>query len=378
LHKLAYLARLATLITLAVACTSCQFAAAAPAATVTSTAAPTATLTPTATATPTAPPTPQPTATPTCAPPPSAAQLTPMSFEYQDWNNCGAIAAEMALSYYGIQVNQYQAAAALRPHKDDKHVATDELLAYFQSFGLQGHVFIAGDSARLEALVGAGIPVIISTLLKPGDDIGHYRVVRGYDHAGQTFTLNDSYYGANVHLTWAELEAVWAPFNHRYLPVYHPEATDEVSRIAGADSDPSAMFTRAAGAARQLTAQAPGDVYAWLNLGDDLLGLGDAEGAIAAYDRAHAIGLPARLYWYRFGPFQAWLAAGQYDRVLAESERVLRGLPASEEMHLFRAQACEGLGQREQAIAEYELALKDHTGYAPAVAALQRLGETGP
>ena len=376
---------------LALALTSCQVIAAPPTPTAIPTATPTATATPSPTATATATATPtatatatrSPTATPTpsATPLPQARLLSPMVHEYQGWNNCGAVSTEMVLSYYGIRRSQYEVAAVLRPYKDDKHVGYQEMLAYFRDLGLQADLRVNGDVERLEALIAAGVPVIIQTWLEPqGEhkDIGHYRVVRGYDRRAGTVILNDSYFGPAVSLTQAQLEAVWAGFNHRYIPVYRPEQAEEVCRILGADCDPQAMYQRAAEAERQRTEKAPDDLYAWYNLGDDLLALGQVAAANEAYARAIAIGLPARMCWYRFGAIEAQLAAGQYQQVLMMTDAVLARLPSMEEMHLFRGQAYEGLGQESKAIEEYQLACKYHTGYAPAVAALERLGAPIP
>ena len=342
-----------------------------PTATATATATTTPTATPTATASPTATPKPSPT------PLPQAWSLSPMSFEWQDWNNCGVVSLEMVLSYYGVKRGQYEIAASLKPHKDDKHVSPEELLAYAAQYGLKGGVYVNGDPERLQALVGAGIPVLIQTWLNDRPT-GHYRVVRGYDRQAGTLLFNDSYYGPQVKMTLAAVEKVWAPFNHCYIPIYRPEKEATVRRILGPDWDAATMYRRAASAARQWTQDKPADPYAWFSLGDDLLGLGDAQGALEAYAKAEAIGLPEHMYWYRFGPFEALLASQQYDKLLAKSGAVLATLSAIEELHMLRGQAYEALGQNDKAIEEYQLAFTYHTNYTPAVQALQRLGGAIP
>lgn len=379
---------LAFALVMAASCQVVELVAPPPTPTPTATATPTATVTPsaTATATPTATPTatltpsitPTSTATPTVTPMPQSVLLSPMSHEYQDWNNCGAVSAAMVLSYYGIRRSQYDVAAILRPHKDDKHVGVDELIAYLRAEGLEARVLVNGNAEQLRSLIAAGIPVMISTWLEPGKDIGHYRVVRGYDRRAGTLVLNDSYYGPQITMSTSDLEKVWAPFNHRYIPVYRPAQAAEVCRILGQDCDVQAMNRRAAEAAREWTRSAPRDPYAWLNLGDDLLALGDPTAALEAYAKATAIGLPPRLYWYRFGPFEALVAAKQYDELLKASEPILAQLPAIEELHLLRGQAYEGLGQNDKAIEAYRLALQYHANYAPALAALQRLAAVAP
>jgi tetratricopeptide (TPR) repeat protein len=111
-----------------------------------------------------------------------------------------------------------------------------------------------------------------------------------------------------------------------------------------------------------------------INLGDDLLNLDDIQGAIQAYEKAIAIGLPPHMFWYRFGPFDAYMAAKQYDKVLSLSDGAMTEFQGVEELHEYRAEAYEALGQGDKAIEEYQLVLQYHTGYPQAVQALQRLG----
>ena len=345
---------------------------------VTTAPSPTASASPTPTATATLTPTATATSTPTPTPLPEFRLLSPMAHEYQGWNNCAAVSVEMVLSYYGIQRGQYEIAAVLRPYRDDKHVGTDEMLEYLRAAGLEGRVLVNGSAERLQAFIASDIPVIIRTILQPGDDIGHYVVIRGYDHAAQTLIANDSYYGPERAVSEEALEAIWAPFNHSYIPVYRPAQAEEVCRILGEDCSEEGMYRRAEQAARAWTEHAPGDAYAWYCLGDDLLALGQPEAALDAYAKAEAIGLPPRTYWYRFGPFEARLAAKRYQELLATSQAVLATLPCIEELNVLRGRAYEALGERDKAVEEYRLAFRYHTNYRPAVEALQRLGAELP
>lgn len=365
---------------LAGATAGCRGAASPAPRTATAVPAATAVPSPSATATSTLTPTPTATATPTLTPTPlpEAHLLSPMSHEFQGWNNCGAVAAQMVMSYYGLERGQYEVAAVLRPHRDDRHVGTGEMLAYLREAGLEGRVAVNGSVERLRAFIAAGIPVMIRTILEPGSDIGHYVVIRGYDGAAQVLVANDSYFGPELKISEEALEALWAPFNHAYIPVYRPAQAAEVCRILGEDCSEPAMYRRAEQAARAWTERAPANPYAWYCLGDDLLALGQPEAALEAYGKAEALGLPPRTYWYRFGPFEARLAAKRYQELLDTSQAVLETLPGIEELRVLRGQAYEALGERDKAVEEYRLAFVYHTGFAPAVAALQRLGAEIP
>ncbi|MFQ6058997.1 MAG: C39 family peptidase [Anaerolineae bacterium] len=341
----------------------------------------TATRTPTPTATPTATPTVVPTATPTATPTvaltPVAERflLSPMSHDWQRMNNCAPTTVAMCLSYYGYDFTQFDLAPVLKGNPDDKNVSPEEIAAYLHDLGLEAMVRVNGDVEILQRLVSNGIPVIVEQWLERPDHplTGHYRLVRGYDRA-EAIIVNDSYNGPELSLAYADFDRWWRPFNRRYIPVYPPDKEAMVREILGDDYDDEKMYTRALATAQREVEENPGDAYAWYNLGDSYLGLGKYEEAVAAFQRAIDIGLPPRTFWYQFGPFAAYNAVGEYQRVLKLSGQVLAKVRGIEELHYQRGLAYEGLGQVEQAVAEYELALKYNPRFAKAQEALERVG----
>ena len=48
------------------------------------------------------------------------------------------------------------------------------------------------------------------------------------------------------------------------------------------------------------------------------------EEAAAAFDQARQIGLPWRMLWYQFGPFEAYYETGRYDEVIALADATLQ------------------------------------------------------
>ncbi len=132
------------------------------------------------------------------------------------------------------------------------------------------------------------------------------------------------------------------------------------------------MYRRALSTAQQ-EVQEKDDLYAWFNLGDIYLALGQNEEAASAYERALAFALPPRLLWYRYGPFEAYNRTGQYQKTLSLTSAVLAAVPTLEEAHYYQGQAYEGLAQREEAIQAYQLALRHNPRFQPAQEALSRL-----
>lgn len=290
---------------------------------------------------------------------------------YQTWNNCGPATVSMALGPVGIVVDQAAAAKDLKPDPDDKNVGPAELAAFARARGAGAAARVNGDLDRLRALVAAGWPVIAETWFvpEPGDEMGHYRLVTGYDRAADVILAADAYAGPALRIPAAEFDAVWRVFNRTYVVVFPPEAEAAVAAVLGPDADDAAMYARAAATARVET-EAVGDAFAWFNLGSSLVGAGQPVEAAAAFDRARAIGLPWRMLWYQHGPFEAYAAAGRWDDVAALAGANLANAPNLEESLYWRGRARAAAGDADGAAADWRQALELRPGFPEAGAAL--------
>ncbi|MDP3047726.1 MAG: C39 family peptidase [Chloroflexota bacterium] len=342
----------------------------------TSTTAPTRTATAIPSATPSATPssTPSSTPTPVLTPAPARTTLQGMTWVGQTWNNCAPASLSMVLSFYGVKRGQDEIAKALHPEAAGKHVGPQEMAEYLAGQGLVARPSVNGNVETLQRLVANGIPVIISGWLKADEDIGHYRVVKGYDRAAGTVIVNDAYFGQDTRLVTGTLESLWNPFNHFYMPVYRADREPAVRAILGEDWDQAAMYRRARAGAEAAVQARPNDAYAWFNLGDDNLALDDVPAAVKDYEQAMRLGLPARMLWYRAEPFVAYNHAGQYQRVLDLSAPLLTHITGLAQIYEQRGHAYVGLGKPDLAAAEYRLALQYDPGLTGARAALAKLG----
>jgi hypothetical protein len=276
----------------------------------------------------------------------------------------------MALSFYGAQVHQAEAARTLKPDPDDKNVGPDELAAYATGEGYLAPVRVDGTLDRLRALLAAEIPVIVETWFvpEPDDEMGHYRLLTGYSDAEGVLLAADSYNGPDLRLPYGDFDRHWRVFNRTYVPVARADQAERLAAALGEDAAEAEMY-RGAVARAQAEIAAGEDAFAWFNLGSSLLGLGDAAGAAGAFDRARALGLPWRMLWYQFGPFEAYAAEGRWDDVLALADANLANAPNLEESHYWRGRALDALA-RPGARAAFERALALNPGYAPAREAL--------
>jgi len=341
-----------------------------PRATSTHTAIPTTTVVPntgTATPTPSATPTPQHEALSTNV------LLENDCHEFQGWNNCGPATLAMALRFYGWTEDQYTVAAATKPDKDDKNVSPDEMVAYALSvdgtFALMGY---ATDIGLLKHLLEAGYPVVVETwfIPEPDDEMGHYRLLTGYDETDQVFITQDSYLGPDQRVSFDELERLWKVFNRVYVVVCPSRRAHELQVLIGHLTAPERMYGDALALALAEIDADPADRYAWFNAGTNYLGLKQYDRAAAAYDQARLLKLPWRLLWYQFGPFEAYLRVGRYQEVIALAEANLRTSENLEESYYYRALARRALGDEEGARNDLEMALRFNPLYERARQAL--------
>ena len=292
----------------------------------------------------------------------------------------------MHLSYYGSTLNQADVGAVLRPNKEDKNVSPEELATFARSQGLRALARANGEVSRLRLLLSNGVPVLIETWLEPepGDGMGHYRLLNGYDDARQEWIAFDSYVSTGVdpnqpyrgiHLPYDEVDRLWAVFNRTYVVVYTDDQAPAVLSILGKDADEAVVWQRALLGAQEEVQQRSDDPFAWFNLGTDLVALSRFEEAAAAYDRARVIGLPWRMLWYQFGPFRAYYETGRYEELIALADATIAVTPDVEELHYWKGLALQATGDLAGARGAFQRALTLNPSYAEATAALSAVGE---
>lgn len=317
-------------------------------------------------------------------------ELTGFSHMWQTWNNCGPATLAMNLSYFGRRLNQAEVAGVLKPNRDDKNVNPEEMADFARAQGLNVLVRVNGDFDRLRLLLSNGVPVLIESWLEPepGDGMGHYRLLTGYDDATRRWTIFDSYVSVGVdpnqpyrgiNVSWDEIEPLWTVFNRTYILIYTDEQGPLVMSILGEDVDDAVMWQRALRQARSDVETWPDDPFAWFNLGTDLAALGQFEEAAAAYDRARVIGLPWRMLWYQFGPFRAYYRTGRYQELIALADATIRTSSGDvEELYYWRGLGLAAQGDTAGARKAWQQAVKLNSNYAEAAAALAALDRPGP
>jgi tetratricopeptide (TPR) repeat protein len=345
---------------------------------------------------PTATPTSIPTSTSTPTPLPDKVSLKGIVHEYQKWNNCGPANLAMALSFWGWQGDQLDTAAVLKPNSRDKNVMPYEMVDFVQGHtGLKAIARVGGDLQLIKSFLAAGFPVIVEKGFEgPTFDgwMGHYEVVSSYDEAKARFTAQDSYLGANLAVSYADMLAYWQAFNYLYIVVYPPEREAEVLAILGPQAGEAYNYQYAAQIASQEIAAKTGreQFFAWYNRGTNLMYLQDYNGAADAYDQAFALyaslplkARPWRMLWYQTGPYFAYFFTQRYFDVVSLATNTIdtASEPAIEESFYWRARAFYELYKLEgkqdyldHAVEDFQTSLKWHPDFAPSLAQLQDIG----
>jgi hypothetical protein len=345
----------------------------------------------TATSTPAASPTSTPLPTATSLPIASQARLTGIQHRFQDWNNCGPATLAMALTYFDIFHTQEQTASVMKPDPEDRNVSPWEMADYVNDeTAVAAMDRTNGTLYKLRRLVSNGFPVIVEIGIDPPGEYawmewyGHYLLLVAYDDAQETFWVYDSWFGTSEvpgenaddrgrEISYGELDDYWRQFNRNYVVLYEPDRSDVVAEIIGADMNDETMWQSSLQRTRDELAAEPENEFLWFDLGTIYNAQGNYERAADAFDKARSIGLPWRMLWYQFGPFEAYYRVGRYQDVLLLANVTLQDRPYFEESFYYRGLALRELGDRAGARESLERAVEFNPHFAPAAAALQEL-----
>jgi tetratricopeptide (TPR) repeat protein len=312
-----------------------------------------------------------------------------LSHVYQNWNNCGGATTTMALSYFGYPASarsdQERARLYLKPNTEDANVSPWQIADYINqqagpSFNVRAVVRRGGDLEVLKRLLAADMPVIIEKGFQPPNEdwMGHYLLLIGYDDAAGIFYTYDSYMGhgnfQGLQETYDYISFMWRDFNNVFIPLYLPSQEAEVQAILGPLWDEEAAYERAKALAQNELAVNQHDPWAWFNLGESAVGLGDYALAVQAYRVAFASrALPWRLLWYMHGAFEAFYQTGDYETVLELAINLQKITPYIEEANYYRGLVYAAQGNTDQALFRLNLVLDFNANFYPAQAALDAI-----
>ncbi len=282
---------------------------------------------------------------------PQAYQLASAKWVPQSFNNCGPAAVSMVLQYFGYSVSQEETKAHLRTNPDDKNVFITEISAYLRNeYDIENKVLFNGDLETIKTLVANGIYVVVEDWLRPGEDIGHVLIIRGYDDSRGVLIADDSYFGVGIaypYTVWDEEQ--WKPYQREYMPVYTEEKTELVKSIIGENWNENTMHRNSVLRNLKDVEANSQDMYAWFNLGSAYFGLGEYEKAKDAFEKSKSIGWPHRILWYSTLPVETYIRLGEYENAVNTANLGLWYNDNYAEMHHLKAVAYERLGETDLA-----------------------------
>jgi len=322
-------------------------------------------------------PTPEP--TPNIPTPPNRYQLEGASQVFQTFNNCGPASLSMALSLYNISASQSELGNELRPYQnaagdnDDKSVTLEELADKAKDYGLLTYHRPNGDMDLIEKFVSNDMPVITRTLLHTDDDIGHYRVITGYNKNQQYVVQNDSLQGQNLQYSYTEYLSLWKPYGYEYLVLVPKEKQEIAEAIIGEDVNELTAWKNNVIRLQEEIANNPNDIQLKFSLSVAYYNAGEYQKSIDQFEEIESR-LSFRTLWYQIEPLLAYQKLERYSELLPRIEQVLNNHNrAFSELYQTRGEIYLDQGRVEDAKREFETALVYNHNFQPAKVALALL-----
>lgn len=285
----------------------------------------------------------------------------------------------MTLSHYGIIISQQELGNELRPYQnpqgdnDDKSVTLTELGEKAKDFDLIPYHRPNGNIELIKKFISYDMPVLTRTLTKVNEDIGHYRVVKGYN--GQTGQLiqDDSLQGSNLWYTYEDFSSLWQKFNYEYLVLVPKDKQEIAEAILGEEKDEKISWQKALRQAQGKLLKNPEDIYARFNLSVALYEIDDYQRSVEEFEKVENQ-LPFRTLWYQIEPIQAYYELGNYQRVFEITDKILNNWNrAFSELYYLRGQIYLKQENKESARQEFEKAILYKYNYFSAQDALNSI-----
>ncbi len=310
---------------------------------------------------------------------PEEHEIKDISWVAQSWNNCGPATLSMALDRWEIAATQEDIASLIRPSRNDGHVSMDQIRTAAASYGMESLYIPAGDLALVKSFVSAGFPVMMPTwhIDSPRNQMGHYRLVHGYNDTSNQFFLRDSLEPIGYRMDYREFDVLWRVFNRRMLVLYPPERAGEAAAISSGSGSATDILTASLVRAANET-QAPDGLpdgisaaqysaYTDYNRAMAFTALGRHEKSAEALYSAFSKGLPWRMLWYQPEVLESVYRVGDYDWIIQRTRAALNPYPYLEELWYWRGRAESALGHTNEAKEAYNRALEIQPGWARGV-----------
>lgn len=301
------------------------------------------------------------------------------TFVSQTFNNCGPANLAMLFNFWGTPTTQQKIAEDLRPFNnpkggvDDKAVFNDEMASYAKLNGFESLVRPNGDIEKIKMFLANGIPVVVSAWLHKNEDIGHYRLVKGFDDFKKIIITDDSYLGPNQNFSYQDFNEMWQPFNYVYLVVYPSEKAELVNKILGDETDQNISYQKSIEKAELELKNNPDNPYPSFNISTANYQLGNFQKTVEQFEKIESK-LPARMLWYQLEPLFAYQQTGKFEKALEHADKLLNtGNLAFSEMYQLKGEIFLKQDKKEEAREMFKKALFYNKNYTKAKESLKSL-----
>jgi tetratricopeptide (TPR) repeat protein len=298
---------------------------------------------------------------------------------FQSFNNCGPAALSMTLSYYGINISQAELGQQLRPYQipggnnDDKSVTLEELAKKGEAYDLIAYHRPNGNPELIKQFINYDIPVITRTWLHENEDIGHFRVMKGFDERTKEFIQDDSYENKNLRYSYETFNTLWEKYNYEYLVLVPKDKQQIAEEILGENKDEIIAWKNAVQLSQKQILENPDNIYARFNLSVAYFHIGDYKNSVKEFEAVEER-LPFRTLWYQIEPIEAYYHLKDYDRVFAITDRILNNHNrAFSELYIIRGNIYKMQGNIDAARNEFEQAVFYNVNLPEAQEALNSL-----
>ncbi len=299
---------------------------------------------------------------------------------YDGTNSLGIV-----LNYWGMHVSATDLRNTLMP-ENDQTIQLSELESFALERGMAADLRMGGDAAVLRRLVKAGFPVIVEIGDGNGSQWkGRFQVIKGYNFYAQNFftTWPEPSQGLQNFIQFDELVYRWQYLNNPFLVIFDPQKMNIDSLYTALEefSTPSTSYLLARYNAVYNNSYPGGEFFSKFNFATSLFYLNDFHGAALAYDQAFQImekmpadERPANILLYQIQPYRAYYFDSQYQRLvdLASQTILQAGDKAPDDSYFWRGMGYQALGQYDQAVADFQEALKCNPHYFEAQFQLDR------
>lgn len=282
---------------------------------------------------------------------------------FQTFNNCGPASLSMAYHFYGINISQQDLGNKLRPYQvangdnDDKSTTLVEMAKDAESRGFIAIYRPNGNIDLIKQFIYYDIPVITRTWKTATDDVGHYRVVKGYDENKKILIQDDSLQGKNLEYSYDNFNDIWQKFNFEYLILVPKDKESAVRNILGKNYDTNTAWKNAVTTLKTYVSQNPTDYQAKFNLSVAYYNIGEYQKSVNMYEESKDK-ISKRSLWYQIEPIKSYYELKQYDKALGIIDTVLNtGNRAYSEAYILKGDIFKALNNPTNAKQNYEKAV---------------------